>query len=71
MITLLDTKNSGQPVFWEEEEEEEREEGKQTDMSSQLSGHSVQTQNVHLLPGQSRRVYPELLTSNILPLLQL
>lgn len=67
MIALLDTKNSGQPVFWEEEEEE-KEEGKQTDMSRQLSGHSVQTQNVHLLPEQRRRVYRELVTLNILAL---
>ena len=39
VITLLDTKNSRQPVFLEEEEEKEQ--GKQSDTTSRLSGHSV------------------------------
>lgn len=40
VITLLDTKNSRQPVFLVEEEE--KEEGKQSDTTNPLSGHSVQ-----------------------------
>lgn len=39
VITLLDTKNSRQPVF--SEEKEENEQGKQSDTSSRLLGHSV------------------------------
>lgn len=53
VITLLDTKNSGQPVFFEEEEEEEKEEGKQTDTTSQLSGHSVRLENMQILPEET------------------
>lgn len=40
VITLLDTKNSRQAVFLVEEEE--KEEGKQSDTTNLLSGHSVQ-----------------------------
>lgn len=62
MITLLDTKNSGQPVFFEEEEEEEeKEEGKQTDTTSQLSGHSVRLENMQILPEETDCTKQELL----------
>lgn len=44
VITLLDTKNSRQPVFLEEEEEKEQ--GKQPDKFGQLSGHSVRPENM-------------------------
>ncbi|TKS88987.1 hypothetical protein D9C73_022582 [Collichthys lucidus] len=47
VITLLDTKNSRQPVFLEEEEEEEeKEQGKQSDTTGQLSGRSVRPENM-------------------------
>lgn len=61
MITLLDTKNSRQPVFFEEEEEEEKEEGKQTDTTSQLSGHSVRLENMQILPEETDCTKQELL----------
>lgn len=44
VITLLDTKNSRQPVFLVEEEEKEQ--GKQSDTTDRLSGHSVRLQNM-------------------------
>lgn len=48
VITLLDTKNSRQSVFLEEEEEKEQ--GKQSDTTSRLSGHSVRPENMQILP---------------------
>lgn len=51
VITLLDTKNSRQPVFLEEEEEKEQ--GKQSDTTSRLSGHSVRPENMYVLPGDT------------------
>lgn len=49
VINLLDTKNSRQPVFSEEEEEEEKEQGKHSDTSSRWSAHSVQPENTSVL----------------------
>lgn len=49
VIALLDTENSRQSVFLEEEEEE-KEQGKQSDTTSRLPGHSVWSENMPNLP---------------------
>lgn len=58
VITLLDTKNSRQPVFLEGGGREG--EGKQSDTTSQLSGHYVRPENMPILPENIDYTWQEL-----------